>query len=132
MCVFCEIAKGNIPGTRVYQDDQVFAILDLSQVTKGHTLVIPKEHYDTLLDVPEDVLNDMIRVSRNIAKLQMDNLHARGFNILNNGYPSAGQTVMHAHIHVIPRYDEKDAVLFAFNESPKQDLSQVAKELTGR
>jgi len=129
MCVFCEIAKGNIPSAKVYEDDKVLAILDLSQVTKGHTLVMPKEHYDTLLDVPAETLHRMIEVSRLIAEKQMKNLGAKGFNILNNGFETAGQTVMHAHIHVIPRYGKDDAIEVKFNPSEKQDLEKVAEEL---
>lgn len=127
MCVFCEIVKGNIPGVKIYEDDLVLAILDLSQVTKGHALVMPKEHYDTLLECPKETLDRMIETAQRIAKLQMTKFHAKGFNILNNGYEAAGQSVMHAHIHVIPRYDENDAIEVHFNPSAPQDLKEVAK-----
>ena len=129
MCIFCEISKGKIPSYKVYEDDLVIAFLDLSQVTLGHTLVLPKEHYETLLDCPKPVQDRMIEVASMIAKKQLTNLHAKGYNILNNGYAIAGQSVMHAHLHVIPRYDEKDKLKIEFTPTEKPDYEKILVQL---
>ncbi|MCF0111990.1 MAG: HIT family protein [Erysipelotrichaceae bacterium] len=132
MCIFCMIANHEIPSSVVYEDDTVIAILDLSQVTKGHTLVMPKEHYETLIDVPSQLAMHMMEVVQIVAKRLTTNLHAKGFNVLNNGGELAGQTVMHAHIHIIPRYEENDGfdVQFHTTEKPK-DLAAVLSEING-
>ena len=129
MCIFCEIAEGKIPSYKVYEDDLVIAFLDLSQVTLGHTLVLPKEHYETLLDCPKPVQDRMIEVASMIAKKQLTNLHAKGYNILNNGYAIAGQSVMHAHLHVIPRYDENDKLKIEFTPTDKPDYEKILAQL---
>lgn len=131
MCVFCEIAKGNIPASVIYEDELVIAILDTSQITKGHTLVIPKKHYDTLLDCPKETVDRMIEAAQKVASMQISKLGAKGFNILNNGYEIAGQSVMHAHLHVIPRYDETDGITIRFTPSKDPDLAAIRKELIG-
>lgn len=132
MCVFCDIASGKIPSRRIYEDDLVIAILDISQVTRGHALVLPRKHYDTLLDCPQETADRMIEVSQKIARKQMQALGASGFNILNNGYPVAGQSVMHAHLHVVPRYGEADCLHIEFRPSEKQDLDEVQERLAIR
>lgn len=128
MCIFCQIINGEIPSTKVYEDNDVLAILDISQTTYGHTLVIPKKHYDNILEMPSDELSNLIVKTQDIAKKIIKNLDAKGCNILANTNEVAGQTVMHAHIHIIPRYDEKDTVKFEFNEN-KVDLNEVIKSI---
>ena len=124
MCVFCEIIAGNIPGKKVYEDDDVLAILDISQTTKGHTLVMPKKHYDNFLQMPEDEYANLMKKVQIIAKKTTKNLDAKGVNILINTNEVAGQSVMHTHVHIIPRYDENDTVSFTFKEN-KLDLDEV-------
>lgn len=124
MCVFCEIIAGNIPGKKVYEDDDVLAILDISQTTKGHTLVMPKKHYDNFLQMPEDEYANLMKKVQMIAKKTTKNLDAKGVNILINTNEVAGQSVMHTHVHIIPRYDENDTVSFTFKEN-KLDLDEV-------
>lgn len=131
MCVFCEIAKGNIPSTKIYEDDNVLAILDLSQVTRGHTLVMPKQHVDNLLTADEETASQCIKVVNQLAKKIVKNLDAKGCNILNNNNEVAGQTVMHLHFHIIPRYSENEAFVVEFKESDKQDLAEVQKAILG-
>ncbi len=129
MCIFCEIAEGKIPSYKVYEDELVIAFLDLSQVTLGHTLVLPKKHYETLLDCPKEVQARMIEVASLIAQKQLTNLHAKGYNLINNGYAIAGQSVMHAHIHVIPRYDENDNLKIEFTPTEKPDYEGILAKL---
>ena len=102
--VFCKIIDGEIPAHVVYEDNDVIAILDISQVTKGHTLVIPKKHYDTFLATPNEIMHKVMDVAQKIGQVMIDRLHAKGVNILTNCYEAAGQTVPHFHVHVIPRY----------------------------
>lgn len=128
MCIFCEIIKGNIPSTKVYEDDEVLAILDISQTTYGHTLVMPKKHYDNFLLMPNDEYASLMAKAQIIAKKLQNKLDCKGMNLLINTNEIAGQTVMHTHVHLIPRYDEKDTVEFKFNEN-KFDLNEIANKL---
>ena len=108
MDVFCKIVNGDIPCYKVYEDDYVLAFLDISQVTKGHTLVIPKKHYDNFLAVPKELIHRVMDVAQRIGQVQIKFLNAKGVNILTNCYEAAGQTVNHFHVHVIPRYEGKE------------------------
>ncbi|MCR4562523.1 MAG: HIT family protein [Bacilli bacterium] len=102
--IFCRIIEGEIPSNKVYEDDDVIAILDISQLTKGHTLVIPKEHYDNMLSCPKELLHKVIDVAQRIGQACVSVLGAKGVNILTNVNEIAGQSVPHFHVHVIPRY----------------------------
>ncbi|MBQ7891674.1 MAG: HIT family protein [Erysipelotrichaceae bacterium] len=125
MCIFCMIANGEIPSKKLYEDDKVLAFLDLSQTTNGHTLVVPKQHFETLIDVDPETLAHMIKVTQQLTKDIMKKTGATGFNLLNNGYEVAGQTVMHAHIHIIPRYSKEDAIVIDFKENPNKDIDKT-------
>lgn len=105
-CIFCKIIKGEIPSHKVYEDDEVLAFLDINPINKGHTLVVPKEHYENLVELPEDLAEQVIRVVKKVAPSVTEVTKADGFNVgLNNG-EAAGQVVMHAHFHIIPRFDD--------------------------
>lgn len=124
-CIFCKIINKEIPSYTLYEDHSVLAILDISQATKGHTLVICKEHYETLLDTPEEILCHMMKVAQALSKKIYERTNAKGINILNNNYPAAGQSVPHFHIHIIPRYDDTDGFDPVFHESEKPDLEEI-------
>lgn len=130
MCIFCEIAAGNIPSKKVYEDQDVVAILDLSQVTYGHTLVMPKKHCANILEADEETVVKCMQVVHKLAKQIVENTSAEGCNILNNCREVAGQTVDHLHFHIIPRYSENDAVTFEFG-STKQDMDEVLAKVRG-
>ena len=132
MCVFCEIIAGNIPGSKVYEDDDVRAILDLSQVTRGHTLVMPKKHYANLIEADEETAVKCMKVIHRLSAQLVKNTGASGLNVLNNCGAVAGQSVEHLHFHLIPRYSENDAISIVFNESEKQDLNEVLHQVTGK
>ena len=103
-CIFCRIIKGDIPGTVIYEDDMVFAFLDIGPINFGHTLVIPKEHYASISAVPEEVCGRMMHVGARIGvalKRSCDNYE--GFNLHLADGTCAGQVVGHAHLHVVPR-----------------------------
>ena len=102
--IFCRIIKGEIPSTKVYEDDDVLAILDISQTTKGHTLVMPKRHCANFLDCPQEIVHKVFDVAQRIGQAEISILGAKGVNILTNVNEAAGQSVPHFHVHVIPRY----------------------------
>ncbi|RYM02164.1 HIT family protein [Sporolactobacillus sp. THM7-7] len=113
-CIFCKIIRGEIPSAKVYEDDDVFAFLDLSQVTKGHTLIIPKKHEKDLFHLDPNVAATLFRRVPVIARAIKEAFHPVGMNLLNNNSSLAGQSVFHYHIHLIPRYDENDTFSFQF------------------
>ena len=104
--IFCRIIDGEIPCYKLYEDDEVLAFLDISQVTKGHALVVSKKHFDNFLSTPQEVMHKVMDVAQRIGQVDIRLLGAKGVNILSNCYPAAGQSVMHFHVHVIPRYEE--------------------------
>ncbi len=131
MCIFCDIIAGKIPSSKVYEDDDVLAILDVSQVTYGHTLVMPKKHCKNILEADEETVVKCSKVISRLSKQIVHNTGALGCNVLNNCGEVAGQTVDHLHFHIIPRYSEKDCVSFTFKESEKQDLNAVLEKVKG-
>lgn len=128
MCLFCEIVKGNIPSCKVYEDDEVLAFLDIAQATKGHTLVVPKKHYDNVLEMPDDEYASLLLKAKKVAGILTNSLKPNGVNVLTNIGEAAGQSIMHAHVHVIPRYDSNDGVSFEFKEN-ECDLNSILTEI---
>ena len=126
-CIFCAIAEGEIPSFRIYEDDLAIAYLDINPFTKGHTLVIPKIHSTGLLDTSDETLAAIISRVKKVAAHLKAALPCDGFNILQNNGDSAGQTVMHLHFHIVPRY--KGEVLEFV--SHKGDMDAL-KSLAGR
>ncbi len=108
--IFITIVAVEIPGKIVYEDDICLAFLDLSQTTNGHTLVIPKAHFKNILEVDDKTLIHLMSVTKRLANMIVTNLNAKGVNILTNANEAAGQTVMHFHIHIIPRYNQNDQI----------------------
>ena len=125
MFIFCSIIKKEIPAGILYEDEDVIAFLDISQVTKGHTLIVPKKHVETMLDCEEETLAHVMMLAKKIGNHLMNKLSANGMNVLSNVYQAAGQSVPHFHVHLIPRYDENDACIIHFEESEKQDLDAL-------
>ena len=103
-CIFCQIVNGELPSHKVYEDDQVLAFLDIAPVSRGHILVIPKEHTESLLTMTAEQTAVLFSVAQKIAKAIEQALDPQGINLgMNNGF-GAGQIVAHAHIHIIPRF----------------------------
>ena len=129
MCIFCEIIKGNIPSKKVYEDNDVVAILDISQATKGHTLVIPKKHYSNILEIEyPEYESVMIAVKKVTEKINVID-KPKGFNILNNCGEAAGQTVNHFHVHILPRYENDDLKIEFKDHSKEYNLDEIANDL---
>lgn len=103
-CIFCKIIRGEIPSMQIYEDEYCVATMDISPATPGHVLILPKEHYKDLTEVDEFLAGKMLMAAKLIGERQVKKLGANGFNIVQNNGRAAGQTVMHFHIHVIPRY----------------------------
>ncbi|MDY2575476.1 MAG: HIT family protein [Bacilli bacterium] len=131
-CIFCKIVKGEIPCYKVYEDDDVLAFLDISQTTLGHTLVISKQHFPNLLYVPKDILSKVMGAAQRIAQAQVSSLKAKGVNLINNTNEIAGQTVMHFHVHVIPRYSNEDNLKLEFKSNKLDHISlpAIAEEIS--
>ena len=130
MCIFCDIIEGKIPSAKVYEDDDVLAILDISQTTKGHTLVLPKKHYENFLQMPDEELGKLMSTVKALAEKICRALGASGVNVLINTNEAAGQTVMHAHVHIIPRYGEDDGIKISFSQN-QLDLQEILNEING-
>lgn len=128
--IFCRIADGEIPCYKLYEDDDILAFLDISQVTKGHTLVIPKKHYDNFLTCPKELMNKVMDVAQRIGQVSIKIFGARGVNILTNCYEAAGQTVKHFHVHVIPRYKEEDGFMVEMKDNSEGlNLPALAEQI---
>ena len=128
-CIFCQIAAGRAPAERLLETDRVLAFLDISPVHYGHTLVIPKQHFETFLELPDDLWLEMGQLSRRLALALQKKLSARGFNLGMNNYSAAGQVVPHAHLHVIPRYVDDGLHLFPQGFYQGQDMASVGRQL---
>jgi len=106
--IFSKIIAREIPSHIIYEDELVIAFLDISQATKGHTLVVPKVEYSDIFDVPEDLLAHVIRVTQRVSKAISIAFQPEGMNILSNNGAVSGQTVFHFHFHLIPRYTREE------------------------
>ncbi|MFP4109552.1 MAG: HIT family protein [Desulfonatronovibrio sp.] len=103
-CIFCQIVRGDIPCARVYENEDVLAFLDISPVAKGHTLIIPKKHVVNILDLPANMAPGLHKALQKVGTGLIKGLKADGFNLGMNNFEAAGQLVMHAHYHLIPRF----------------------------
>lgn len=131
--IFCKIVNGEIPSNKVYEDDDVIAILDISQVTRGHTLVIPKEHYENYLTCPQELMHKVFDVAQRIGQAEVAVLGAEGVNILTNVGKEAGQSIPHFHVHVIPRY-HMDGFMIAMKgqDTSGMDLPLLARQISDK
>lgn len=103
-CIFCKIANGEIPSATLYEDEDFRVILDLGPASKGHTLILPKEHYKDLCELDDAVAAKVLPLAGKMGRAMKKALHFDGFNLVQNNGEAAGQTVMHFHMHMIPRY----------------------------
>ncbi|MCD7819607.1 MAG: HIT family protein [Lachnospiraceae bacterium] len=123
-CIFCKIARGDIPSATLYEDETLRVILDLGPASKGHALIIPKVHAANLFELPDETAGKAFVIAKKIAARLKDGLHADGLNVVQNNGAAAGQTVDHFHLHLIPRY-ENDTVNVKWTPG---ELSEADKE----
>lgn len=133
-CIFCKIAAGEIPSTTLYEDQDFRVILDLGPASKGHALILPKEHYANIYEIPDELASKAIILAKKMAGIMTRALNCDGFNIVQNNGEPAGQTVFHFHVHLIPRYED-DQVGLTWNpgslteEDKEKVLRKVMAEL---
>ncbi|MFB7139654.1 HIT family protein [Gottfriedia sp. NPDC056225] len=128
-CIFCKIVEGSIPASKVYEDDDVLAFLDLSQVTKGHTLVIPKDHTENIFEMSEDTASTYFRKVPIIANAMKEAFNVEGVNIINNSGEVSGQTVFHYHMHILPRYGKNDGFDVKWQSNQNQYTNETLQEI---
>jgi len=136
-CNFCKIVSRENPASIVYEDDNVLAFMDLYPANVGHTLVVPKEHWETIYDIPEKVLSDLFAVVKRISVAAKKALGAEGISILQFNGRASGQSVMHFHVHVIPRFrgDAISKLIGAmlgstdFEKAARKDLDEITKKI---
>jgi histidine triad (HIT) family protein len=103
-CIFCKIVEGKIPAAKVYEDDSAIGFLDIMPANKGHCLIVPKKHFETFLDIPDNDLENIVKAAKKVAKALSLSIGNGSYNIVMNNGKVAGQIVPHAHIHIIPRF----------------------------
>ena len=113
-CMFCKIAAGEIPSRKIYEDKDLIAIMDLNPTSKGHSLIIPKEHCTNIYDIDEDIAAKVMKTAKKLATKMTVALNCDGFNLLQNNGETAGQTMFHFHMHLIPRYKDADNNMLKF------------------
>lgn len=124
-CIFCNIVSGDIPSAKVYEDEDVLAFLDITQTTPGHTLLIPKKHVRNILEMDSDLASQTFAQLPKVARAVQKATQALGMNIINNNEEVAGQTVFHAHIHLVPRFSDKDGIAIQYS-THEPDFTQLA------
>jgi histidine triad (HIT) family protein len=131
-CIFCKVIAGEIPSEVVDSDDRTVTVMDINPATRGHVVVIPRDHTENLLSVSEEDLAATMAAARRIATRMQETLEPAGFNILNNMGRAAWQSIFHFHVHVIPRYHE-DPLQLPWLPEPADpgELSAVASEIRG-
>ena len=134
-CIFCKIIAREIPSERVYENEHVYAFLDIAPVHPGHTLVVPKVHAATLMEIETTALLKTVELLPSLAKAVMQAMQAKGCNLLQNNGEVAGQTVHHVHFHIIPRYADDGVLLwpktaYASEEEARKIAAEIQKSLS--
>ena len=127
-CLFCKITAGELPSTKIYEDEDVLAFLDIKPVNPGHTLVIPKKHFENIHDTPDALIGKVAIAAKKIADAILK-VGAKGINIGMNNGAHAGQVVFHAHVHVMPRYGKDSFSLWVGREYDGNEREEVAKKI---
>lgn len=131
-CIFCKIIGGEIPSHTIYEDEEFKIILDVNPATRGHALILPKNHVANLYEIPEETAGKVLKLAKKMAAHMTDVLHCDGFNLLQNNNETAGQTVFHFHMHLIPRYKgaKNDDILNYTHETfTAEEMSNICKSL---
>ncbi len=130
-CIFCKIIDGSIPSAKIYEDEYVYAFMDIMPLTKGHTLIIPKNHKENVYDLSEEEASNLFKVVPKIASALKESFGPVGMNLLNNNGAPAGQSVFHFHLHFIPRYDQTDGFRPTWITKEKTFTPEIIQNLAG-
>ena len=129
-CIFCKLANGEIPTNKIYEDDDFTVIMDASPATKGHSLILPKEHYANLYEIPDEIAAKVFPLAKKLVSHMTEVLKCDGFNVLQNNGETAGQTVFHFHMHLIPRYEGKEQILTWSHETfTDEEMKEICNSL---
>jgi histidine triad (HIT) family protein len=131
-CIFCKIANGEIPSRTLYEDTDFRVILDLGPATRGHALILPKEHYKNLYEISDDTASKVLPLAKKMSILMRDKLGCEGFNLIQNNNEIAGQSVFHFHMHLIPRYtDDGQNLVMKANKMTDEELDSIKNQILG-
>lgn len=129
-CIFCKLSNGDIPTNALYEDDVVKVIFDLNPASKGHVLILPKNHFDDIYSMDDATAAHVFQVAVKVAKAMKETLGCEGLNIVQNNGEIAGQTVFHFHMHLIPRYDgEKTIIDWDHKEFSDDEMKAICNEM---
>ncbi len=128
-CIFCRIVNDELPALKVFENDHLVAFLDITPTNKGHTLIVPKEHHEDFLNTPAELLEDIMKHVKIIAKAVMTAVKADGFNLIVNTKPAAGQVIFHTHFHIIPRFDNDGFRHWPGKHLPDEEMKKVQEEI---
>lgn len=132
-CIFCKISNGEIPSATIYEDNDFRVILDISPASKGHALIIPKEHFRDIFDIDALTAGKLFSLATEVARAMKAVLNCDGMNIVQNNGLVAGQTVFHFHLHLIPRYEGDDVNLgWPQHEANAEENQELAREIRKR
>ena len=130
-CIFCKIANGEIPSKALYEDEDFKVILDLGPATKGHALILPKDHAANLYELPDETACKVLVLAKKMITKVTDKLNCDGYNLVQNNGAVAGQTVHHFHLHLIPRYkDDGQVINWVPGEPSQEELEAIRKQIT--
>lgn len=132
-CIFCKIIEKSIPSKVLFENDKNLAVLDIFPVSKGHTIVIPKNHYKNLEEIPNNELSELFEIVKKVSILIHKKLKVDGYNILQNNFRAAGQVVNHFHVHIIPRSNEdgKFKLFIPKKQAKEEELNQILRIING-
>ena len=129
-CIFCKIADGKIPAAKVYEDDKIISFLDIMPANKGHCLVVPKKHYETFLDIPDEDLKSLIIATKKVTKALSLSMGNGSYNLVMNNGKIAGQVVYHAHIHIIPRFKgDRLRIKWSHKKYTEKEMEEVQEKI---
>ncbi|MCR4798143.1 MAG: HIT family protein [Lachnospiraceae bacterium] len=129
-CIFCKLANGIIPTNSIYEDEDFKVILDADPATKGHALILPKEHFANIYEVDDAVAAKILPLAKRLATHMTEKLGCDGFNILQNNGEAAGQTVFHLHVHLVPRYDDgRNILTWSHVKFTEEETKEICESL---
>ena len=129
-CLFCKIVKGELPSSKLYEDEDTLAFLDLFPVNKGHSLVISKEHYENIFDVPEETLSKVSSVMKNVADAVKKGVNADGISIAQSNGKDAGQVISHIHFHIMPRFKDDGLKLWPQGKYEEGEMDKFKEDIS--